>query len=139
MNLLLNTRSLFFLFLILLFISSCAENGSPCIAPKLEDNLIGTWSGVKKWASTTIEDSTSVTFNVDGTMIDNDLLIFGEANGTVLNEKSWQLTGSSDTSIEVRASSGANFISAELKLIKNNCDYISFEVLGLGASVEFSQ
>jgi len=123
----------------LILTTSCSDDEDNCVAPSLEENIIGTWSGKTKLGSTTFEGPTTVIFNADGTMIDNDLLISGEVNGTVLNEKSWKLIGTAGTTLEVKASSGSNFVSGELELVENSCDFISFELVGLGATVEFSR
>ena len=138
MNPLMKVCSLFFLFSILIFTTSCSDDEDNCVAPGLEENIIGTWSGVVKLSGSTISGPTTVIFNTDGTMEDNDLLISGEANGVVLNEKSWMILAAG-TVLEVKASKGANFVSAELTLVENKCDFISFEISGLGGLWEFSR
>ena len=109
-------------------ITSCKKD---CTPPKINQNIIGTWTAVHQVGNRTIGPAT-VVFNADGTMTDNDDFILVDPSGVSLNEKSWMLEGST---LQVQAGG----TSGELRLAENRCDFISFEVDRFNTFLELSR
>lgn len=137
MNHLMKFAQLSFMIGLLCFTISCAsDDDSNCTAPALEDNLIGTWSGVGKAQGVVFEGPETVVFNTDGTFTDNDILVSGSANGIPFTMKTWEVTGST---LRVTASNGQDFGSSTYEMVENECDFINLEIPGFNAFVELSR
>lgn len=100
-----------------LLVSSCRKDD--CEAPPVGENIVGTWK---------IEgQSGSVVFLEDGTLLDpNDLLISGEVNGMVLDEKSWMIIPGDYLSLT--AANQSSSLGSEFYIARNDCNRISLEV-----------
>lgn len=108
----------------LLVLTSCGDDDN-CVAPAVSENIVGSW---------TIMGST-VEFQSDGTLIDPDDAIFGtEINGVVYDQKTYVAT---DTNLEVTAmpSSGSGSASADLDIVGNECDKITFSIIGISVDM----
>lgn len=101
------------------FLTSCGDDD--CEPPTLAENIVGTWE--------VVISNEDVEFRADGTLIDpNDAIIGGEINGTVLNEKSYTVSG---TTVNVRAASGSQFVDADLEMSNIECDEMTASVFGI--------
>ena len=122
-NFLLTALSVFLSF----SITSCKKD---CTPPKIDENIIGTWTAVHQVGNRTIGPET-VVFNADGTMEDNNFIVV-DASGTSLSKKNWELVGSILT-VEAGGNRG------ELRLEENRCNFISFEVDRFNTFLELSR
>lgn len=102
---------------LLVLITSCQKDD--CEAPPVGENIVGTWQ--------VDGQSGTVVFQADGTLLDpNDLLIDGEVNGMVLDEKSWMLVPGDY--LLLRAENGSTSLESEFYIAGNDCNRISLEV-----------
>lgn len=113
-----------FLFFFTLSIFSCGSED--CTVPTLAENIIGSWEVAL--------NKSTVEFKTDGTLIDpTEILISGEINGTILDEKSYEVEDAS--TLTVRASKGSQFVEVSYQVIKNECNEITLEVLGFATDL----
>ncbi len=104
--------------------TSCKDD--ECTAPGLSENIVGTWE--VQFSGSEAE------FQSDGTLVDpDDAIIGGEINGVVLDQKSWSAVG--EDSLYVRAASGSSSIDATLPILKNECDQITTEIIGISVNL----
>lgn len=108
---------LFLLIPILMLATSCQKDD--CDAPPVGQNIVGTWQ--------VDNQSGSVVFQADGTLLDpNDLLINGEVNGMVLDQKTWMLIPGDY--LLLRAENGSTALESDFFITRNDCNRISLEV-----------
>ncbi len=120
-----NHRYFLILCVAALSLVACDKDDDGCTAPSLSENLVGTWK--LSWENSTVE------FKADGTLLDaNDGLIGGEINGVTLDQKTWL---ADDSSFEVQAASGAQFLNTTFEVTKNECDLIEVSLLGVTAEM----
>ncbi|MCF8237766.1 MAG: hypothetical protein K9I85_06395 [Saprospiraceae bacterium] len=105
---------------VLLLMASCKKDD--CEAPPVGENIVGTWK--------VDSQSGTVVFQEDGTLLDpNDLLISGEVNGMVLDEKTWMLIPGDY--LLLTASNQSSSLESEFYIARNDCNRISLEVFFL--------
>ena len=102
---------------LLVLFASCQKDD--CEAPPVGENIVGTWQ--------VDGQSGTVVFQADGTLLDpNDLLIDGEVNGMVLDEKTWMLVPGDY--LLLRAENGSTSLESEFYIAGNDCNRISLEI-----------
>ncbi len=105
---------------VLLLVSSCRKDD--CEAPPVGDNVVGTWK--------VDSESGTVVFQADGTLIDpNDLLIDGEVNGMVLDQKTWMIVPGDY--LLLSAQNQSTSLESEFYIARNDCNHISLEMFFL--------
>ena len=115
-------------FLLAVTVACNKDDDAPCT--DLGDTLIGSWS-----VTAIGLDLGDVEFKSDGTLIDpDDVLIGGEVNGIVLDEKSYTVNG--NTSFNTKAEKGSNSTEVEYQVSSIKCDEISISILGIGATMK---
>ena len=89
----------------------------------LSTNIVGKWElGF---------DNSIVEFKSDGTLVDqNDGLIGGEFNGSILSMKTYTVEGS-DLKIRAEEANGGQFLSTSFEVTESTCDEITFSFLGI--------
>ena len=108
---------LYLLVPVLMLVTSCQKDD--CDAPPVGQNIVGTWK--------VDNQSGSVVFQADGTLLDpNDLLIDGEVNGMVLDNKSWMLVPGDY--LLLSADNGSTSLESEFYISRNDCNRITMEV-----------
>lgn len=115
--------------------ASCDKN---CTAPALSTNIVGTWTA-QNWALGSMAESGSVTFQSDGTLIDNSHIILdAEINGISTTEKTWAFVA--PDSIRFRAATPpgptSGVLTFTLAATINECNRIVFPVSLFGISGE---
>jgi hypothetical protein len=112
----------------LLIMSACKKDEN-CPADDLSSVIVGTWS-----VSAFGQVSGQVEFRADGTLIDqDDVLISGESNGTVLEDKTY--TVPSNQLLKVKASKDAQFVEADITVTSFTCDEVELTVFGISATL----
>ena len=115
-------------FLLAATVACNKDDDAPCT--DLGDTLIGSWS-----VTAIGLDLGDVEFKSDGTLIDpDDVLIGGEVNGIVLDEKSYTVNG--NTSFNTKGEKGSNSTEVEYQVSSIKCDEISISILGIGATMK---
>lgn len=100
-----------------MLVTSCQKDD--CDAPPVGQNIVGTWK--------VDNQSGSVVFQADGTLLDpNDLLIDGEVNGMVLDNKTWMLVPGDY--LLLSADNGSTSLESEFYITRNDCNRITLEV-----------
>jgi methyl coenzyme M reductase alpha subunit len=98
---------------------------TPCVAPDLVENIVGTWSPNYS--------SAFVGFTDDGKIIDpHDILLDFQNYNTDYNEKLYSVI--SETTLILRAQDSLNPTQAYVtsyNILSNTCDTITFQVLGI--------
>jgi hypothetical protein len=110
-----------------LMFGSCGED---CTLTTLDEIIIGSWDVIALGQNTgTIE------FLADGTLIDpDDALIGGEINGTVLDEKTYEVLSS--TQFNARAAKGTSFVDADFDVTSFDCDDIIIDLFGFDVNLK---
>ncbi len=105
---------------VLLLATSCRKDD--CEAPPIGENIVGTWK--------VDGQSGSVVFQEDGTLLDpNDLLIDGEVDGMILDEKSWMIIPGDY--LLLSATNQSTLLESEFFIARNDCNRISLELFFL--------
>jgi hypothetical protein len=91
-----------------------------CVAPVVDKNIIGTWT-VKAPTG-----SSKVTFNTDGSFVDDaGILVDGEINGVKTTKKTWSIA---NNKLSVNASAPSNgSIGFILNILDNQCSKITLD------------
>ena len=91
-----------------------------CVAPVVDKNIIGTWT-VK-----TPTGSSKVTFNTDGSFVDDaGILVDGEINGVKTTKRTWSIA---NNKLSVNASAlGNGSIGFILNILDNQCNKITLD------------
>ncbi|UBM60864.1 hypothetical protein LAG90_09485 [Marinilongibacter aquaticus] len=100
-------KILFTCFSLLVFIACSKDSGDSCVAPKIEENIVGTWLVT----SDQDDESYEVTFNEDGSLNDPEEL-FGD---------SWAID--SDGQLAASYSGGTIYYP----VVSNNCNEIKLK------------
>lgn len=106
-----------------LFITACTQEDTDCVAPAVDQNIVGTW--------TVTGGVATVEFEANGTLIDpSDDILGGVINGDTLSVKTYSIAN--DTLYTVAASATTtNSIDAQFPIDDNECDKITLSVIGL--------
>ena len=114
-----------------LFLTACQQQSDDCTPPALEQNIVGKWNA-------TWENNATVEFKSDGTLIDASDAIFGiEVNGVQYSVKTYEIRNNSDLYVRAEAPNDpTQNADATFPIIKNECDVITVEFLGIGADLE---
>lgn len=112
-----------------LMMSSCKKDKESCPADDLSGAIVGVWN-----VSALGQAAGQVEFKADGTLIDpDDILISGESNGTVLDDKSY--TVPSNQQLKVKAAKDAQFLEATLAVTSFDCDVVELTAFGITATL----
>lgn len=113
------TKPLFIL-LIALCMACSKSQDQVCVAPVVDKNIIGTWT-VKAPTG-----SSKVTFNTDGSFVDDaGILVDGEINGVKATKKTWSIA---NNKLSVNASAPGNgSIGFILNILDNQCSKITLD------------
>ena len=108
------------LFLLVLCMACSKTQDQACVAPAVDKNIIGTWT-VKVPTG-----SGKVTFNADGTFVDDaGILVDGEINGVKATKKTWSVA---NNELTVKASAPGNgSIGFILNILDNQCSKITLD------------
>ena len=108
------------LFLLVLCMACSKTQDQACVAPAVDKNIIGTWT-VKVPTG-----SGKVTFNADGTFVDDaGILVDGEINGVKATKKTWSVA---NNKLSVNASAPGNgSIGFTLNILDNQCSKITLD------------
>ena len=97
-------------------LSSCSKEDDDCVAPAVSQNILGTWT-----AELSPGD---VTFNSNGTYVDDDEALFGaEVNGVVLSVRTYVITGDTLT-LNIASPDSSNTASSDFLISQNECNQI---------------
>jgi hypothetical protein len=106
--------------LIALCVACSKSQDQACVAPAVEKNIIGTWT-IKVPTG-----SDKVTFNADGTLVDDaGIMVDGEINGVKTTKRTWSIA---NNKLSVNASAPGNgSIGFILNILDNQCSKITLD------------
>ena len=117
----------YFLMVFTLILTSCGKDDD-CDETSLSSVIVGEWN-----LNALGSNMGSAEFRSDGTLVDeDDILISGEINGIVLEDKTYTISG--DSLITLRVATGSNALTAELPVTSFDCNEIQSSVAGIDVS-----